>query len=119
MQEKSEICCLQTINPLPLHYKNVMDLIILLSALLPALLLFLYIWKKDPQKEPTSQLVKAVLWGIGICIPVAFLELAINGIYDALAMSGIVNPYIGAAAFSSSSTSALRCTKLPEQRSWL
>ena len=56
-----------------------MDLIILLSALLPALLLFLYIWKKDPQKEPTSLLVKAVLWGVGICIPVAFLELAING----------------------------------------
>ena len=76
-----------------------MDLIILLSALLPVLLLFLYIWKKDPQKEPTSLLVKAVLWGVGICIPVAFLELAINGIYDALAMSGIVNPYIGAAAF--------------------
>ena len=56
-----------------------MDLIIFLSALLPALLLFLYIWKKDPQKEPTSQLVKAVLWGVGICIPLAFLEHAING----------------------------------------
>ena len=56
-----------------------MNLIIFLSALLPALLLFLYIWKKDPQKEPTSQLVKAVLWGVGICIPLAFLEHAING----------------------------------------
>lgn len=55
-----------------------MGILIILAALLPALLLFLYIWKKDPQKEPTSKLVKAVLWGIGICFPVAFLELAIE-----------------------------------------
>lgn len=57
-----------------------MNILILLAALLPAFLLFLYIWKKDPQKEPLSQLVKAVLWGIGICIPVAFLEIAITAI---------------------------------------
>ena len=50
----------------------------LLVALLPAILLLVYIWKKDPQKEPTSQLVKAVLWGVAICIPVAFLEMGIK-----------------------------------------
>lgn len=55
-----------------------MNILILLAALLPAFLLFLYIWKKDPQKEPLSQLVKAILWGMGICIPVAFFELAIR-----------------------------------------
>lgn len=53
-------------------------LIQLAFALLPAFLLFLYIWKKDPQKEPTSWLVKAFLWGVGICIPVGFMELAIE-----------------------------------------
>ena len=62
-----------------------MDIIILLSALLPPLLLFLYIWKKDPQKEPTSKLIKAVLWGIGICIPVAFLE---HGLHAAIFEGG-------------------------------
>ena len=55
-----------------------MNILILLAALLPAFLLFLYIWKKDPQKEPLSQLVKAILWGMGICIPVAFFEVAIK-----------------------------------------
>ena len=53
-------------------------LIILTAALLPAILLWLYIWKKDAQPEPTSWLVKAVMWGVAICIPVAFLELGIQ-----------------------------------------
>ena len=53
-------------------------LILIAAALLPVILLLLYIWKKDPQKEPTSQLVKAVLWGVAICIPVAILEMGIN-----------------------------------------
>lgn len=51
-----------------------------IAALLPAFLLWLYIWKKDPQKEPTSQLVKAVLWGAVIIIPVGFLEVGIQNI---------------------------------------
>ena len=55
-----------------------MIVLIFLAAILPAFLLFLYIWKKDPQKEPTSRLVKAVLWGALICIPVAFLESVIH-----------------------------------------
>lgn len=47
------------------------------AALLPAILLLLYIWKKDPQKEPTKWLAKAVFWGMMTCIPVAFVELGI------------------------------------------
>ena len=49
-------------------------LIMLAASLLPAVLLLLYIWKKDTQKEPTYMLVKAVTWGIGIIIPVAVVE---------------------------------------------
>jgi RsiW-degrading membrane proteinase PrsW (M82 family) len=55
-------------------------LVVLSAALLPAILLFIYVWKKDAKPEPTSQLVRAVLWGIGICIPVAFLELFISAL---------------------------------------
>ena len=52
-----------------------MDIILIIAAaLLPAILLWLYIWKKDTQKEPTAWLVKAVLWGVAICIPVALVE---------------------------------------------
>ena len=54
--------------------------IILIAALLPAILLFLYIWKIDPQKEPTSRLVRAFLGGVAICFPVAMLEMIIMGI---------------------------------------
>ena len=53
-------------------------LIQLAVALLPAILLLFYIWKKDPQKEPTSWLVKAVSWGVAICIPVGFFETLID-----------------------------------------
>ena len=53
-------------------------MIILTVAVLPAILLLLYIRKKDTQKEPTSWLVKAVLWGVAIIIPVAILESGIE-----------------------------------------
>lgn len=55
-------------------------LIMFIAAILPAALLFMYIWKKDIQKEPTSLLVKAVLYGAAICIPVAGFEQAIHTI---------------------------------------
>lgn len=55
-----------------------MNTVIIFAAILPSILLLLYIWKKDPQKEPTSWLIKAFLWGVAICIPVAILELGID-----------------------------------------
>ena len=54
-------------------------LILVTVALLPAILLWFYIWAKDPKKEPTSQLLKAVLYGIIICVPIAFVEAWIQG----------------------------------------
>ena len=55
-------------------------LLILTASLLPAVLLWLYIWKKDARPEPTSWLLKAVLWGVAICIPVSVCEMAIQTI---------------------------------------
>lgn len=51
---------------------------ILMTALLPPFILWVYIWKKDPQPEPTSWLLKAVMWGVATCIPVAYLEMVID-----------------------------------------
>ena len=48
------------------------------AALLPAAILWLYIWKKDSQPEPTSWLITAVLLGVGICIPVVIVEIGIE-----------------------------------------
>lgn len=36
------------------------------------------------QPEPTSWLVKAVVWGMAICIPVAILEMVIQTLFWAL-----------------------------------
>ena len=55
-------------------------LILLAAALLPAILLWTYIWKQDAQPEPTNWLVKAVLYGVGIGIPVALLEMVIESV---------------------------------------
>ncbi len=56
--------------------------VILAAALLPPLLLWIYIWRKDPQPEPMRLLLKAFFFGAFICIPVAFLEAAIvNGVF--------------------------------------
>ena len=55
-------------------------ILILTVALLPAIALLYYIWKKDPQKEPTSWLVKAVVWGVAICIPIAVIEVGIEAV---------------------------------------
>ncbi len=52
-------------------------ILILAAALLPAILLFVYIWKKDAQPEPTSQLVKAFLWGVAIILPIVIVEFLI------------------------------------------
>lgn len=53
-------------------------LILLVVALLPAIFLWYYIWKQDPQPEPNNWLVKAALYGAGICIPVAVVETVID-----------------------------------------
>ena len=55
-------------------------LIILIVALLPAALLWWYIWKRDQKKEPTKWLVKATCYGVLICIPVAIVEMMISAV---------------------------------------
>jgi len=54
--------------------------LIIVVALLPAALLWWYIWKKDKRKEPTKRLVKATCYGILICFPVAIVEMIISSI---------------------------------------
>ena len=55
-------------------------IMIVAAALLPAILLFVYIWKKDPKAEPISWLLKAVLLGMVICVPAAFLEMLVQAL---------------------------------------
>lgn len=82
-------------------------LLIILAALLPAILLWLNIWKKDTQKEPTSWLVKAVLWGVAICIPVALVE----GGLEALLFGADGKP----SSLMGSTTQAFVVAALPEE----
>lgn len=52
----------------------------ILAAVLPAILLGLYIWRKDPHPEPFKWVWRAFLAGVIICVPVAFLEQYIHTI---------------------------------------
>ncbi len=52
--------------------------IIIGIALLPSILLGLYIWVKDPQKEPAVWLIGGFLLGGALCVPVALLETVIE-----------------------------------------
>jgi RsiW-degrading membrane proteinase PrsW (M82 family) len=56
------------------------ELVMILAGLAPAVLLFLYIWKKDPVHEPLRLLLKGVFWGALICIPVGVVEMMISNI---------------------------------------
>ncbi len=51
-------------------------ILIFAAALLPAILLFIYMWRKDAHPEPVSQLLGATLLGVVVCIPVSFAEMA-------------------------------------------
>ena len=54
-------------------------MILIVAAILPAILLWLYTCRKDAQPEPISQMLKAFLYGALICIPVSFVENYISG----------------------------------------
>ena len=55
-------------------------LFIIFAALLPAILLWTYIWRKDQKKEPFAWLAKATIYGIIICFPVAIVEMGISAL---------------------------------------
>lgn len=56
-----------------------MDIVLFLAAVLPAILLFLYIYRQDRIPEPTPWLWRAALYGVLISIPVSYVEMLING----------------------------------------
>lgn len=52
--------------------------LMLIAALLPAVILGIYIWRRDPIPEPGLWILRAFFAGIAICIPVAFAEYGIQ-----------------------------------------
>lgn len=56
-------------------------LLIVFAALAPAALLWWYIWKRDSKKEPTRLLVRAVTYGVLICLPAALVEMIASEIF--------------------------------------
>ena len=55
-------------------------MVMIVAAVLPALLLWLYTCKHDTRREPMSLMVRAMLYGAGISVPVIFIELAIKSL---------------------------------------
>ena len=54
--------------------------LMLVAALLPAILLGIYIYWKDPQPEPVKWIIRAFFAGVIICIPIAFVEQFISNL---------------------------------------
>lgn len=46
----------------------------MIAAVLPAILLFLYVWKKDAKPEPTRLLLRAFILGALVVIPLGVIE---------------------------------------------
>lgn len=81
---------------------------LLMIALLPAVLLTIYIYKKDRmEREPVRLIVKLLALGAVSCFPATVLELALSGAIEAL---GLTNPYL--AAFLESFVVAALCEEL-------
>lgn len=59
-------------------------LLILAVALLPVALLLYYIYKSDPEPEPTRLLRKAFLWGVLIIFPVLIVESLVSVVLSPL-----------------------------------
>lgn len=55
------------------------SIILFVASVLPAFLLWLYIGWKDPLKEPMSQLIKGVMYGVGVFWLAGGMEMLING----------------------------------------
>ena len=53
-------------------------LLIAAVAILPVLLLWIYIWRRDARPEPLGQLLKATWWGVLIAIPAVLVETVIE-----------------------------------------
>ncbi len=53
-------------------------LIKLAVSVLPTVFLWMYIWKQDTKKEPLAKLLKGLLWGALIAIPVIIVEYALH-----------------------------------------
>lgn len=73
-----------------------------LAALLPPILLLLFVWHKDATKEPFLQLFKAVIFGALICIPAVFWEsfmgtLLFNGEEPTTIIGTTLNAFLCAA----------------------
>ncbi|QEN06555.1 PrsW family intramembrane metalloprotease [Oceanispirochaeta crateris] len=51
-----------------------------LLALIPALVLLGYFYKRDPRPEPRKTVTKAFLWGIGATLPALIIELLFSSI---------------------------------------
>lgn len=69
------------------------ELIIIACGLLPAVLLLVFIYRKDLHPEPLHIVVKGFLTGMGIALPISLVEMLIDGVLAPLVMI----PLLGAA----------------------
>ena len=70
-----------------------MNILILIAAL-PVVLICMYVYKKDVEKEPKSLLGKLMLWGVFSIIPVVIVELILDNFFKVSGNEGILKIFL-------------------------
>ena len=68
--------------------------IVLYIAVLPVVLLCLYVYNKDLDKEPKKILTKLFVWGMASVVPIALLELGVDKIITTEDNSNLIKLFI-------------------------
>lgn len=70
-----------------------MNLLIFIAAV-PVVLICMYVYKKDIEKEPKTLLRKLMLWGVFSIIPVVIVELLLDFFYSTSGTEGYITIFL-------------------------
>ena len=70
-----------------------MNILIVIAAL-PVVLICMYIYKKDVEKEPKALLGKLMLWGVFSIIPVVIVELILDTFFSVSGNEGLLKLFL-------------------------
>ena len=75
--------------------------VLLFVAILPVVLLLMFVYKKDSRKEPTNVLTKVFFLGVGSCVPTVICELLLDNFFGTENVTSyfqlFINMFIGVA----------------------
>ena len=68
--------------------------ILLSAAIIPVVLLLMFIYKKDTKREPMNVVMKIFFLGVGSCVPTIICELMLDPVFSTDNYSGYIELFI-------------------------